>query len=898
MFQTLKGSPSLARTIALRAVQRGWLDPATLFELGHRAAQTRGAEELRAAFASHLTEAQLDALFADDGAQKAVSERPSVEAARDDVSALGDQGAIATLIPPPSVEHERYIPGALLGQGGMGQVCAAIDQSTGRTIALKTLRDDVPSTSGLVRRFMDEARITAQLEHPAVIPVYDLGTLADGRPYYTMRVVRQRTLREVLDTRPPREHWPLARLCSALVQVCRAVSYAHACAVVHRDIKPENILLGDYGEVYLADWGVAKMLTAPSEGPSTVDRDDVGTLSEGVFGTLGYMPLEQIEAKPDLDGRADVFALGVVLYEILTGRFPYESQTLADIVAAMATAPVAPRLHEPGCPVVLEALCLRMLSRDRSQRPHADEVAEEIERWLEGAKEKRLRTLEAERLAGIAGEHGARHLDLGDEQDLWRAKARSALQDVRAWEPIERKRAGWALEDRAAELGKQYAHELARAVECYSQAIGYDRESPVVRRGLAALYASRAERCERERDEAGQVYYESLVREYDDGTFVARLTADATLSIDSDPSGAQVVAFRYVERDRVLHAESPLDLGTTPVVAAKIPAGSWLLVLKRDGFRDARYPLLARRGEPHSAQVRMFRDTVIGEQWAVVHAGPCVIGGDPEGLESLPRQEVVLGDFAIAKLPVTFDEYLAFVNDLEAREPALAQKRLPRLADGSEGLIVERDSHGLWVARWEVIVEGEQARRFCPRERVGQAPVCCVSWYDAVAYCQWRSVRVGYTVRLPTEFEWEKAARGADGRWFPWGDRFDATFCKMRESRPGLGQPEPVGAFATDCSPYGVLDLAGAIREWVADVAGERSAEEAMAELEPDSGAPRDQSPIRVPRGGSWNHVASSCRSAARTRNFSLSRSPMCGFRVARSLGELAPSMEAFPELE
>jgi serine/threonine protein kinase len=111
----------------------------------------------------------------------------------------------------------------------------------------------------MVRRFMQEARITAQLEHPNIVPVYDLGALDDGQPYYTMRVVKKQSLGDVLDRPALREQWPMVRLLGAFVQVCRALAYAHARGVLHRDIKPDNILLGDFGEVYLADWGLAKV---------------------------------------------------------------------------------------------------------------------------------------------------------------------------------------------------------------------------------------------------------------------------------------------------------------------------------------------------------------------------------------------------------------------------------------------------------------------------------------------------------------------------------------------------------------------------------------------------------------------------------------------------------------
>jgi serine/threonine-protein kinase len=164
-------------------------------------------------------------------------------------------------------------------------------------------------------------------------------------------------------------------------------------------------------------------------------------------------------------------------------------------------------------------------------------------------------------------------------------------------------------------------------------------------------------------------------------------------------------------------------------------------------------------------------------------------------------------------------------------------------------------------------------------------PVLLVDWFDAVAYCAWRSAHEGATVRLPAEAEWEKAARGADGRFFPWGDRTDPTFCHGRESRAFPPQPEPVGAFPTDESPYGARDMAGGVREWVGDVFGVRSYEELAAEEEPTPETPRGESTFRRVRSGAWNAEAKWARSASRgAGHFSLTRGMGLGFRVAKAL--------------
>ena len=254
--------------------------------------------------------------------------------------------------------------------------------------------------------------------------------------------------------------------------------------------------------------------------------------------------------------------------------------------------------------------------------------------------------------------------------------------------------------------------------------------------------------------------------------------------------------------------------------------------------------------------MNLYTDEAIGEGFLYVPAGTTLLGGDLEAYESLPRRETQVGDFAMARFPVTMREYCAFLDALDAGDPAAVLERAPHDVRGSEGLVVVRGPDGRWAPSPQII-EGEARRLFPPEDgHLGDVPVPLVDWFDAVAYCRWRSEGSPTPLRLPTEAEWEKAARGTDGRFYPWGDRFDPTFCKMRDSRAFTHQPEPVGSFPLDESPFGMRDAAGGMREWVGDVFGEATAGELEAEKEPDASTPRGDSPVRVVRGGSWSSDA------------------------------------------
>jgi serine/threonine-protein kinase len=844
-----------ARTMAIEAAARGMLRPDELWEIACRWMESQRPGN----------DSQQQTLVAVEGGSVPPPAR-------------------ASLVPPGQLAGPRYAVQETLGWGGVGHVTAVLDRVIRRTVALKALKRAYARDPTVAARFVQEARVTAQLEHPNIVPVYDLGASDDGEPFYTMRVVKRRSLRDVLST-PLRKAWPLVRLLGVLVQVSRALAYAHSRGVVHRDVKPDNVLLGDFGEVYVADWGLARL--APGTPLEVHDpaqpAPPPGTDSAG---TPGYMAPEVVLHEP-ADHRADLFALGVILYEILVGQEPFRGSTIAATLKATARcAPEPPRIAAPGCPLLLDDLCTSLLARDPEKRPQsAEDVAQRIEEYLEGTKEKHRRLEEARKLAVRAEEPARRHVHLEAERRRLEARAREMLAGIKGWEPVDAKRQGWELEDLAEKAEREGSLALARAVELYTAALFYDPQLGEAHRGLSGLYWARARAMEAERRPASQVYYEALVAEHDvDGEYALSIGASAHLTLRSNPPGAHVIARRYFERDRVLVPGDEQYLGMTPVEDARLEPGSWLVTLKAAGFRDVRYPVLLGRAAHHRGDVNLYTDEQIGEGFVYVPAGAASLGGDVEAYTPLARGDAWTDDYAIARFPVTMRDYCAFLDALEASDPAAVLQRAPHDVRGSEGLVVVRGADGRWAPSLQMI-EGEARGLFPPEQgHLWNVPVHLVDWFDAVAYCRWRSAGGRTPVRLPTEAEWEKAARGVDGRFYPWGDRFDPTFCKMRDSRAFVHQPEPVGTFVLDESPFGLHDAAGGMREWVGDVFGEATARDLEAEPEPDASTPRGDSPVRVVRGGSWSGDHKWARCASRSRMPSLMRGTGLGFRVAKSL--------------
>jgi tetratricopeptide (TPR) repeat protein len=318
----------------------------------------------------------------------------------------------------PSLPSQRYSLLAEIACGGMGVIWRATDSALGREVAVKVLHDKFAPDSAAARRFAAEARITAQLQHPAIPPVHDFGNLPDGRPFLAMKLIKGRTLQELLRQRSD----PAAdrgRFLAVFEQVCQALAYAHAHQVIHRDLKPGNVMVGGFGEVQVMDWGLAKVLTETAAPvPPTGEQVETvaGTLIRGsdslytqagsVLGTLAYMPPEQAAGEiGKVDQRSDVFGLGAMLAVILTGRPPYFGPD-NDAVRVMAIrgdlAACLERLDGCGAEAELVTLCKRCLAFAPADRPgNAGVVAEEIA-GVRAAAEERARAAERERAAAEA----------------------------------------------------------------------------------------------------------------------------------------------------------------------------------------------------------------------------------------------------------------------------------------------------------------------------------------------------------------------------------------------------------------------------------------------------------------------------------------------------------------
>lgn len=371
-------------------VARGWIRPEQRTELEH---ETRRLHELHG------------------GDSRAALAWATGAGLRETMSKIDDaevQNALAALPPPtdtvnvsspqsPTSEKgfARYRLSRQFSEGGLGRIWLARDSDLHREVVLKELQPGHADSGDARRRFLREAQITGQLEHPNIVPVYEVGQHDDGhRPYYTMRFVRGETLRDAIAAYHARPHPAGARslkhrrLLGLFAGVCNAIAYAHSRGVIHRDLKPENVVLGGFGEAILLDWGLAKLAGEREPDADSVDLqdlDDRATAFGTVLGTPAYMAPEAAAGdSARVTARTDIYGLGAILFEILTGRPPHGGVVASELIRRI-TRGETPRARSvrASVPAPLDAICARAMAKAPEDRyASASELAEDVYRWL------------------------------------------------------------------------------------------------------------------------------------------------------------------------------------------------------------------------------------------------------------------------------------------------------------------------------------------------------------------------------------------------------------------------------------------------------------------------------------------------------------------------------------
>ncbi|MHC4779646.1 MAG: protein kinase domain-containing protein, partial [Planctomycetota bacterium] len=777
------------------------------------------------------------------------------------ILAMGSSATLEAVQAPVN----RPAPGTQLGdfrivrqiaRGSMGVVYEAVQEPLNRRVALKVLPSELTRDERTIERFQREAGAAASLNHPGIVKVLSVGE-EGGFHYYAMDMVRGKSLDAIIET----ERLPHRRVAEIIRDAAHALAYAHDCGVVHRDIKPGNIMVTQDGRVLIADFGLAR-----TETTGTLTRSDE------IVGTPMYMSPEQaVGDREKVDSHTDIYSLGATLYEALTLSPPYDGSDLHHILSqVIGRDPRPPRSVHTLIPRDLETVCLKAMEKDPEARfDTARAFGDDLSRFIRGdpiharppsffvkivRKARRNKPATALILILLLTVLAITGVLLGQSiRD--REKIRSASVSAREAQRkgnsafVEKMEALRDIEELEAKIGRvQESREKAELLqtidrqgkleeESYALAaveweriLQIDEEHLEAHAGIAQIHLNRARasfilgkkdapftanafaRVEKElafmeiHDVGGQLRVTVAgIREY--------ISRKGTLDIDSRPPGASVTLHR-VEREKDFTLGPREILGTTPLKKKDVPPGSYLVVLSLEGHAPTKLHVLVTHEHPNPTlgPVELFPKEDIPAGLIHVPGGEFLFGGRVAGASRDDRLN--LPSFFLGLREVTYGEYLHFLNEV-AREKGVLYLFDPFLPRG-------------WGVRFGYDYENIRFEPPKGWDRIRRLPVWGIPQEGAKEFCKWmartaldEANRMGaeryMDYRLPTEAEWEKGARGADGRLFPWGDKFDEGLCNNAQTPRDESSEHNVkegGTYPNGASPFGIVDMAGNLAEW------------------------------------------------------------------------------------
>ncbi|MDP6410260.1 MAG: bifunctional serine/threonine-protein kinase/formylglycine-generating enzyme family protein [Planctomycetota bacterium] len=838
---------------------------------------------------------------------------------------LGDQRTVAA----------RYRVLEHVASGGMGAIYKVWDEDLRRTLAMKVALVSEPARipggraadSQSLGRFLEEAQVTSQLDHPGIVPVHELGRDEQGRVFFTMRLVRGSDLSEVFSlVAGEREGWTRTRALGVLLRVCEAVSYAHTKGVVHRDLKPSNIMVGRFGAVYVMDWGLARVKgredrrdlrpagavqhTSLVRSVRAQERDldpnaPLVTMDGSVVGTPVYMPPEQARGNLEAVGeRSDVYSLGAILYHLLAGEMPYlppgakaSAHTVLHWVISGPPKPLGEVAQ--GIPPELVAICEKAMARDGARRyASVTELGDDLRAYLEGrvvaahqtgAAAELRKWMQRNRTAAAASAGLVLALTVGVvlTASLWAGKTRSEAEllrarpavDLNVLERLEREADSlWPLD---AALSVPMRDWLQRASDLGGRAAGH-REA-LARSQARGERATLSEDGRRRRDLL-EVVLERL---------------EGFLDEDTGPVNGVSPAFGLGVARRLELAER-LEQET---VSGEVAARAWAAA--RTSIADtAECPLYGGLAlEPQLGLVPLGRDPR-STLWEFLHP---VSGAAPERDEASERW-IVGADTGLVFVLIPGGSFTMGSQFDDPEGPAFeprtvheifaAKERPPRAFDVAPFFLSKYEmSQGQWLR-----LEGRNPSLHSPGTLRGRVrhdlshPVEQVSWDDASRAL----TRLG--LRLPTEVQWEYACRGGvGGTWWTGADPLDLAGAANLADQTALAAGAddgvrgerapfadgyvahaPVDALAPN--PFGLHSTHGNVYEWCAcPWVGDYDTP--SDGWEPGDGARRGVGDgRRVVRGGCFYSDLVHARSAFRIAQEPDMRASVVGLRPARAI--------------
>ncbi|MDD5698477.1 MAG: bifunctional serine/threonine-protein kinase/formylglycine-generating enzyme family protein [Victivallaceae bacterium] len=758
-----------------------------------------------------------------------------------------------------------------IGLGGVGAVLSAYEADLNREVAIKILRPAFRNKADSLKRFVREARATAHIEHPNIVPVHQLGVFEDNGVFFSMKKVEGRDLRYVIrkldeGNKEFIKKYTRRQLLQIFVAVCNGVAYAHSKGIIHRDLKPANIMLGDYGEVMVMDWGLVKYRAekdrSRQEWQAGFDPDfaavghgnAMNTMQGSVSGTPAYMAPEQAGGRTEeIDEQTDIYSLGAILYSILTWKTaPFESpMTTNQVLNCVVNGDFRrPRKRAPKrkIPRELEAICLKAMAMDKKDRyASAEQLTRDIKDYLEGYPVSAYRDSLARRffktirrrplipsatvvaIFTFVGILGALHFEKesrvsnlqnfakysigqGDGYYLKALKAYQRLQEEYNKPPD--KFSDQKINELYSEFSRcklEFDSNYNVAAQFLFQAEDLGGKDPEINqelfkvlkqllnfglltgnydetRGLVNQLRLRRHRVFGKIIGSDQKIYEQI-------KMIIR--NEGIINVTSVPNGIKVYYDAVNESNPESEKKQRIFMGKTPF-ENQLPAGSYLLSLPGRNGKYIKYPAQVLCGQSNLLRIRIPDK---------IPAGMCYIPagnfyfGTKNAFSQMPR--TFLPAYFISRYEVTLGQYLEFWKSLQS---PVDRKRY-------QGRYVFSNGDFRCADIWDR--DGRLRPGFTPA-----MPVVGITGKAAQAYCAWLSKKHGVLLRLPTSLEWEKAARGVDGRMFVWGNAYNTEAALCWDNKTGrLKYPiaAPVGSFPEDKSIYGVQDMMGNVHEFTTE---------------------------------------------------------------------------------
>jgi formylglycine-generating enzyme required for sulfatase activity/tRNA A-37 threonylcarbamoyl transferase component Bud32 len=881
--------------------------------------------------AARLRELERDWRLAQGVTRDPTLEDPVADAALQDArveTSNADAGGSALLeqLRERANAAERYAVEGELGKGGMGVVLRVFDRDLRRRLAMKVLPEAARARGSRWMRFLEEAQVSAQLDHPGIVPVHELGLDREGRVFFTMKLVQGVTLEHVLAQLARGDGgWNTTRVIAILLRVCEAMAFAHAKGVVHRDLKPANIMVGRFGETYVMDWGVARVLGAPSAqggdsaattSISSERRDQAGrpaadawlTHEGDVVGTPAYMAPEQAAGSLARVGpQSDVYAIGAMLHQALTGRSPSaEPRGRAEAALSRARTNAPPPPLPRTAPAELAAICIKAMEptperryasmlaladdlraylEGRVVKAHASGAFAELRKWIgrnRGTAGALLVAMLALLAVGLV--QWRRRVEVEVERE--RVAARKAEFDQLAGKVyLERARAAAdtlypAVPSRRVDLERWLAVDWARL----------DALRPRIDATIARI-ADRVSRADAALDDTPEGESQRFLH-----ATLTQLSADIAAMERAETASVRA-RLTFATRLEALGAEHPAATVRWADAAAAIARADDVVASAR--YRDAAIALKPQLG---LVPIGMNPVTRLWEFYDLRSACDVDALEDPARL-AIPTHDARGAVVGVDDPGIVFVLLPGGVVDVGAVPASAADPDGDPRAANDE---VERQvtlapffcaRHELTKGQWLRLAGTDPSfYRYGPPydgdpHPVGPThPVEQVAWHDAELVLR----RNGST--LPTEAQWEYAARaGTRTAW--WSGRDPQALAgvanvldRRAEARfPGWGRQEgdfddgycsvaPVGSFRANA--FGLFDVHGNVWEWCLDEYASTPRDSRA-----DDGLARGGDPaLRVLRGGSFNDPAALARCSSRSPQDGSIRTPATGVRAIRLL--------------